>query len=169
MYLNFRLSVKVVNNILCSMDFSTKPICNSINSIIKSLSKSPGFKSLNKIYRNWDNIIDRKYLKYCYPSKININFEQKTGKLTIVSYNPATSFYLNNNRNYILAKINTYFGYNSIVSLQIREIPTIIEDNYTRKQKKELTEEQLNKINNIVGDNNLSKAIKNLIYSYYSY
>lgn len=151
------------------MDFSTKPICNCINSIIKSLSKSPSFNSLSKIYRNWSNIIDRRYLKYCYPLKVNVNFEQKTGKLTIISYNSATSFYLNNNKNYILAKINTYFGCNSIISLQIREIPTIIEDNYTKKQKKELTEEQLNKIDSIKGDNNLSKAIKNLIYSYYSY
>ena len=150
-------------------DFSTKLISNTINSVIKSLSKSPSFNSLSKIYRNWNNIIDRKYLKYCYPLKVTINFEQKTGKLIVVSYNPATSFYLNNNKNYLLSKINTYFGYNSIVSIQIQEIPTIVEDNYTKKQKKNLTNEQLNKINSIVGDDDLSKSLRNLIFSYYSY
>lgn len=151
------------------MDFGIKSICKTINSVVKSLSKNPSFSSLNKIYRNWDNIVDRKYLKYCYPLKVNINFELKTGKLIIVSHNPATSFYLNNNKNYILAKINTYFGYNSIISFQIKEIPIIIEDNYTKKQKKELTTEQLKKINDISGNDNLSKSLKNLIYSYYSY
>ena len=150
-------------------DFNTKLLGSTINSVVKSLSKSPNFNSLSKIFRNWSNIIDGKYLRYCYPLKVVTDVTQKTGKLIVVSNNPATSFYINNNKNYILSRINTYFGYNSIVSIQIKEIPMIIGDVYTKKQKKELTKEQQERIDSITDNDNLSKSIKNLLYVYYSY
>lgn len=144
-------------------------IDKNINSILKTLSKSPNFNSLNRVYKNWDNIIDKKYLKYCYPEKVNINFEEKIGSLFIVSHNPATSFYLNNNKDYILAKINTYFGYNSIISLHIKELPMIVKEEYVKKQKKDLTKEEMDFVNSIEGDDKLSKALRHLAYTYYSY
>lgn len=144
-------------------------INKSINLILQTISRSPSFNSLNKVYRNWDSVVNKKYLKYCYPEKININFEEKIGSLFVVSYNPATSFYLNNNKDYILAKINTYFGYNSIISLHIKELPMIIKEEYVKKQKKDLTKEQIDFVNSIKGDDKLSKALRHLAYTYYSY
>ena len=150
-------------------DFNTKLLGNAINSVVKSLSKSPNFSSLTKIFRNWSNVVDERFRKYCYPLKVVTDITRKSGKLIVVSNNPMASFYINNNKNYILSRINTYFGYNSIVSIQVREIPIIISDVYIKKQKKELTKEQQERIDNIVDNGNLSKSIKNLLYTYYSY
>lgn len=147
-----------------------KSIFNEINEILRTLSKSPTFTSLNKIYRNWHNIIDNKYLKYCCPNKVIIDYEKKFGKLFIISYNPATSFYLNNNKEYILAKINTYFGYNSIIDIRIQDIPiSIHHENYVIKTKKELTKDELGIINSFDENNPLQKALKELAYNHYSY
>lgn len=141
-----------------------------VNSLLKQFGKTPKFTALDKIYRNWDQIIDNKYLKYCYPQKINLNPEQKTCKLLVVSYNSATSFYINNNKNYIISKINTYFGYNAVENVYIQEIPTIIKDNHTKKIKKELTSEEMNYIENIKNKNNkLEDSLRGLAKSIFEY
>ena len=147
-----------------------RPISFEINEVLRTLSKSPTFTSLNKIYRNWHNIVDQKYLKYCYPNKVFIDYEKKHGKLLITSNNPATSFYLNNNKDYIIAKINTYFGYNSIVDIRIQDVPiNIRKEEYTKKQKKELTQEEMDFINSFNEEDKLQKALKKLVYNCYCY
>ena len=50
-----------------------------------------------------------------------------------VSYNSATSFYLNNNKQYIIEKINTLFGYGAVMNLFVKEVPTIVKRKAVKK------------------------------------
>ena len=142
-----------------------------VNQILKNISKTPQYSALTKIYRNWDNIIDNEFLKFCYPLKITI--QGNYGTLFVISNNSATSFYINNNKNYILSKINTYFGQNTITKLIIKEIPMIIKEEFLKKKKNKLTQEQIDIINEIKIDNDkndvLTNSLKDLATSVFEY
>lgn len=142
-----------------------------INFILKDKIKNVKFSVLNKIYNNWVNIVGQKYLDYCYPSKISLDHEQKTGSLYIVCYNPAVSFFLNNNKIFILEKINFYFGYKAIKNFFIIENPMVLKNNYIQHKKENLTEEQTKLIENINKnqDDKLSQSLRFLTKSIFEY
>lgn len=144
-------------------------IKNTVDFLLKDKLKSPKFTALSKIYSNWEKIVGQKYLNYSYPSKITLDNEQQHGSLYVVSSNPVASFYLNNNKIYILEKINTFFGYNAIQQMYIIEKPMEIHTEFIKKEKKELTEEQKDKINSINKgkDDALSISLRNFVKSFY--
>ena len=150
---------------------STVSIKNSMDMLLKNRVQNPKFTALSKIYNNWEKIVGQKYLNYSYPSKITLDKEQKHGSLYVVSSNPAVSFYLNNNKIYILEKINTFFGYNAIQNIFLIENPMEIRTEFVKVEKKILTKEQEDYINSInEGKNDVfSVALRNFVRSCYEY
>jgi len=109
---------------------------------LKNHNYNPALLILNK---NWLEIIGERYYKYCKPEKIYFKKNQKgNGVLYVVVYSPVLSMYIDSNKNFILDKINTFFGYKAVADLKIKQVPKLVEDYCKKKKTKTVnkTEEQ---------------------------
>lgn len=94
--------------------------------ILKPILKNPKCAFLYTLANNWSNIIISKYLDYCKLEKVTLNKEKKQGNVYMITYNSATSFYINNNKEYIIEKMNCLFGYKAVLKLYVKEVPTVV-------------------------------------------
>ena len=146
-----------------------KRVDSYLTKTINNLTDKPQFKSLLKIHKNWNGIIIDKYQDFCYPNKIKINFNQKQALLEVVSNNPATTFYINNNKVYIVNRINMLFGYKAIENIFIVEIPKKI----VKKHKNQFLKNKLHstidqeKINKITFREDINIELQNKIKDLY--
>lgn len=104
---------------LTSFKYSAKQLLNPI-------LKNSKYIIIYEIIRNWENIIGTKYKDYCNLEKITLSTDKKQANILVKSYNSSTSFFLNNNSQYIIDKINSIFGYQIISKFSIKEVPTLI-------------------------------------------
>ena len=109
-------------------------LSNCLKKILKPILKNYS-PILLILKRNWENIIGSKYYKYCQPEKCNfkkqlIDGNIKTikydGTLYIVCFNSVVSFFIENNKLYIIEKINIIFGRKLISQIKIKQNPKII-------------------------------------------
>ena len=125
--------------------------------LLRPILKNPKCSFLYTISSNMLNIVGSKYINYCKIEKVTLNKENKQGNVYMIIYNSATSFYINNNKDYIMEKINTLFGYKAVLNLYLKEIPIAI-----KNEKKEI---KINK-NFSLGikgmDDNLNKSLNEL-------
>ena len=143
-----------------------------INFLLKNLLK-PILKNYSPIIlilkRNWFNILGAKYYEFCEAENVYFHKNKKNcGILTIVCFNNIISFYIENNKFFILDKINAIFGYNLIQDIRIKQQPKIIRDIY--KKDKILDKSTENYLNNKVieiNNENLKNSLINLGKSVY--
>lgn len=138
----------ILNNKFRSLQYYTKIL-------LKPVLQNPKYNFMYLVSKNWENIVGVKFKNFCKIEKINMLNDNRQCNLFIISFNSATSFYLNNNKQYIIDKIDLIFGYNSVSNLFIKEIPTVINvENYKIKSQKideeKIDEEKNRKINKIV-------------------
>ena len=146
------------NNNLVEFQNRFRSFQNITRNILKPILKNPKFNFFYTISNNWINVVGSKYLDYCCVKKVSLNKDGRQGNIYIVSYNSATSFYLNNNKQYIIERINTLFGYNAVLNVYIKEIPTIV-------RKKNIKKNAINKEVNLclnVENEGLKKALMEL-------
>ena len=146
------------NNNLVEFQNRFRSFQNITRNILKPILKNPKFNFFYTISNNWINVVGSKYLDYCCVKKVSLDKDGKQGNIYIVSYNSATSFYLNNNKQYIIERINTLFGYNAVLNIYIKEIPTIV-------RKKNIKKNAINKEVNLclnVENVGLKKALMEL-------
>lgn len=125
-----------------------------IDSIVKDILK-PILKSYSPVIlivkRNWANLMGEKYYEFCEPEKATFKKGKKNdGTLYIKCFNNVISFYIENNKLFILEKINSIFGYNLIGDIRIKQEPKIIK-RYGKKSSV-LDEENSSKIFDITKD-----------------
>jgi len=77
------------------------------------------FMVINHLSKNWQQIVGLQYCKYCKPKSINII--DKEVKLTIIAYNSAVAFFLNNATNLIMERIAILYGYKAIKKITIKQ------------------------------------------------
>ena len=78
--------------------------------------------------RNWKNIVSEKYFEFCEPDKVTFQKNKKNnGTVYIKCFNNVVSFYIENNKFFIIEKINAIFGYSLISNIKIKQDPKIIE------------------------------------------
>ena len=114
------------NNSLIEFQNRFRSFQNVARGILKPVLKNPKFNFFYTISNNWFSVVGSKYVDYCCVKKVSLDKEGRQGSVYVVSYNSATSFYLNNNKQYIIEKINTLFGYNAVLNMYINEVPMII-------------------------------------------
>lgn len=139
-----------------------------INYLLKGLLK-PILKNYSPVLiilkRNWFNIIGEKYYEFCEVEKIYFQKNKKNeGTLNIICFNNVISFYIENNKFFIIEKINAIFGYCLIKNLKIKQIPKIVKD-YKIHKKRDIDikiKENLNKTVSHIQNDNLKNALKNL-------
>lgn len=146
------------NNNLVEFQNRFRSFQNITRNILKPILKNPKFNFFYTISNNWINVVGSKYLDYCCVKKVSLDKDGRQGNIYIVSYNSATSFYLNNNKQYIIERINTLFGYNAVLNVYIKEIPTIV-------RKKNIKKNAINKEVNLcvnVENEGLKRALMEL-------
>ena len=103
-----------------------KDINYLVRDIVKPITKnySPVLLILT---RNWENIIGEKYAEFCEVEKVSFQKNKKNdGTIYIKAFNNVISFYIENNKEFILEKINAIFGYSLISKIFIKQTPKIV-------------------------------------------
>lgn len=112
-----------------------KDINYLVRNIVKPITKnySPVLLILT---RNWENIIGEKYADFCEVEKVSFQKNKKNdGTICIKAFNNIISFYIENNKEFILEKINAIFGYSLISKIFIKQTPKIVKQ-YQQNTKK---------------------------------
>lgn len=112
-----------------------KDINYLVRNIVKPITKnySPVLLILT---RNWENIIGEKYIDFCEVEKVSFQKNKKNdGTIYIKAFNNVISFYIENNKEFILEKINAIFGYSLISKIFIKQTPKIVKQ-YQQNTKK---------------------------------
>ena len=72
------------------------------------------FILINNLVKNWSQIIGKKYAKFCTPKMVSFSKDHKSAKLTIIAYNSAIAFFIENNCELILETIASLYGFKAI-------------------------------------------------------
>lgn len=134
-----------------------------VRNIVKPITKnySPVLLILT---RNWENIIGEKYAEFCEVEKVSFQKNKKNdGTIYIKAFNNVISFYIENNKEFILEKINSIFGYFLISKIFIKQTPKIVKQ-YQQNTKKisDNNKEFLNKLIQNFEENELKKSLNEL-------
>lgn len=138
-----------------------------IDLVVKDILK-PILKNYSPIIliirRNWNNLIGEKYYEFCEPEKVSFKKDmKKNATLYIKCFNTIIAFYIENNKSFILEKINSIFGYNLIGDLKIKQDPRIIKTyKKTEAKIKDSDIETINSITTNIENEELKNSLKEL-------
>ena len=140
-----------------------KPFSSSIPKTLKKHLRKGGYNFSN-IVDNWTKMVSKKISDVCYPLTIKMGKDMKNGSL-VLNVVHGKEMEIEYEKNEIIDKINSYFGYNCIshVTLKIAQ-DTIKSKNMFFPKIKDISkiEERLKKINN----SELKLSLKNFIKAY---
>ena len=92
-------------------------LSNFLPDEVKKILKKRGFAEL-ELLKNWGNIVPKKYVSLIYPIKIKAN-SQKEGARLVLKVDPSIAFAVEHEKEKIIQKINSFFGYQAIVKLEL--------------------------------------------------
>jgi len=121
------------------------------------------FILINNLVKNWSQIIGKKYAKFCTPKMVSFSKDHKTAKLTIIAYNSAIAFFIENNCELILETIASLYGFKTINKIIIKQQPQIIKNTEDEKIILSASKEEFlqDKISNL-HDQDLALSLQNL-------
>lgn len=142
-----------------------------INRIIGTMLK-PVLKNYSPVIllirRNWEQIVGAKYVDFCEVDRVGFQKNKRNdGVAYITTFNNVVSFYIQNNKIFILDKINSIFGYSLIVDIKLKQVPKVV-----KIQKKEIAVDKKNvmaieQMTEGLGDNDLKTSLIKLGLSLY--
>lgn len=94
-------------------------------------AKKKEFLLINNLVKNWDEVMGKKYTKFCYPKSISLNKSGGGGKLTIAVYNPSIGFLIESDIELILEKIARISGFKTINRIILKQEPKLIQSHLT--------------------------------------
>ena len=140
-----------------------RPFSSSIPKTLKKHLKKGGYNFSN-IVDNWTKIVDRKISDACYPVTIKMGKNMKDGTL-VLNVIHGKEIEIEYEKNEIIDKINSFFGYNCISSVTLK----IVQDRISEKIKKFPKIKNLNKIEckmEKIKDSQLKKSLNNFLKAY---
>jgi len=102
-------------------------LSNFLPDEVKKILKKRGFAEL-ELLKNWGNIVPKKYVSLIYPIKIKAN-SQKEGARLVLKVDPSIAFAVEHEKEKIIQKINSFFGYQAIVRLELIQEKILHQDN----------------------------------------
>ncbi len=140
-----------------------RPFSSSIPKTLKKHLKKGGYNYSN-IVDNWTRLVDKKISDACYPVTIKMDKDMKNGTL-VLNIIHGKEMEIEYEKNEIIDKINSFFGYNCISSITLK----IVQNKIKKKDKifpkikdfKKI-EEKLNNVN----DERLKNSLNDLIKAY---
>ena len=138
-----------------------RPFSNSIPKTLKKHLRKGGYNYSN-IVDNWTRMVSKKISDACYPVTVKIGKEMRNGTL-VLNVIHGKEVFVEYEKNEIIDKINSFFGYKLIKNLTLK----IIQDKISDKNKilpkiKNLKkiEEKMDKVDNIQLKNSLNQFLK---------
>ena len=138
-----------------------RPFSNSIPKTLKKHLRKGGYNYSN-IVDNWTRMVSKKISDACYPVAVKIGKEMRNGTI-VLNVIHGKEVFVEYEKNEIIDKINSFFGYKLIKNLTLK----IIQDKISNKNKilpkiKNLKkiEEKMDKVDNIQLKNSLNQFLK---------
>ena len=140
-----------------------RPFSSSIPKTLKRHLRKGSYNYSN-IIDNWTKIVNRKISDICYPITIKIGKEMKDGIL-VLNVIHGKELEIEYEKNEIIEKINSFFGYNCINNIKLKIIQNKIKKRNVTFPKIKYLDKVEEKMNN-VKDNKLKNSLKNFIKAY---
>ena len=140
-----------------------RPFSNSIPKTLKKHLKKNGYNYSN-IVDNWTRMVSKKISDACYPATVKIGKEMKDNTL-ILNVIHGNELEVEYEKNQIIDKINSFFGYKYISNVTLK----IIRDKVVKNRKSFPKLKNINKIEekiNKVNDNQLKGSLNSLLRAY---
>jgi hypothetical protein len=97
--------------------FGAQTLSNFLPDEVKKILKKRGFAEL-ELLKNWENIAPKKYISLVTPIKIKPNSQKEGGHL-VLKVDPSIAFAIEHEKEKIIKRINSFFGYQAIVKLEL--------------------------------------------------
>jgi hypothetical protein len=138
-----------------------RPFSNSIPKTLKKHLRKGGY-NYSSIVDNWTKMVSKKISDACYPITVKMGKEMKDGTL-VLNVIHGKEMEVEYEKNEIMDKINSFFGYNCISNVTLKIVQDkIIFDKKVFPKIKNLSkiEEKMRKVNNEELKSSLNNFLK---------
>ena len=140
-----------------------RPFSSSIPKTLKKYLRKGGYNYSN-IIDNWTKMVSKKISNSCYPITVKMGKEMKDGTL-VLNVIHGRELEIEYEKNEIIEKINSFFGYNCIKNITLKVVQEKInaKGNILPKIKNiSKIEEKIKKVN----DNQIKNSLNNFLRAY---
>ena len=140
-----------------------RPFSNSIPKTLKKHLKKNGYNYSN-IVDNWTRMVSKKISDACYPVTVKMGKEMKDSTL-ILNVIHGKELEGEYEKNQIIDKINSFFGYKYISNVTLKTVPDKLVKNlksFPKLKNINKIEEKIDKVN----DNQLKGSLNSLLTAY---
>ena len=139
-----------------------RPFSSSIPKTLRKHLKKGGYNFSN-IVDNWTKIVSEKISDACYPITVKMGKEMKDGVL-VLNVIHGKEMEIEYQKNEIMDKINSFFGYNCISNVTLKIVSNKINKKklFPKIQNFEQIEEKMKNVK----DNQLKRSLNNLLKAY---
>ena len=140
-----------------------RPFSSSIPKTLKKHLRKGGYNYSN-IVDNWTKIVSKKISDACYPITVKMGKEMRDGTL-VLNVIHGKEMVVEYEKNDIMDKINSFFGYNCISKVTLKTVQNkinITEKVFPKIKNLSKIEEKMSKVNN----EDLKSSLNNFIKAY---
>ena len=140
-----------------------RPFSSSIPKTLKKHLRKGGYNYSN-IIDNWTKIVSKKISDACYPATVKMRKEMRDGTL-ILNVIHGKEMEVEYEKNEIIDKINSFFGYNCISQITLKIVQNkLIHNQKVFRKIKNLSkiEEKMKKVN----DKDLKNSLNNFLKAF---
>ena len=138
-----------------------RPFSSSIPKTLKKHLRKSGYNYSN-IVDNWTKMVSKKISDACYPVTVKMGKEMKDGTL-VLNVIHGKEVEVEYEKNEIMDKINSFFGYNCIGHITLKIVQDKIKLNnkiFPKLKNLSKIEEKMNKVKNEELKNSLNNFVK---------
>ena len=138
-----------------------RPFSSSIPKTLKKHLRKGGYNYSN-IVDNWTKMVSKKISDACYPITVKIGKEMRNGTL-VLNVTHGKEMVVEYEKNEIIDKINSFFGYNCINHITLKIVQDKINFNkkvFPKIKNLSKIEEKMGKINNVGLKSSLNNFLK---------
>ena len=140
-----------------------RPFSSSIPKTLKKHLKKGGYNYSN-IVDNWTNMVSKKISDVCYPITVKMGKEMRDGTL-VLNVLHGKELEIEYEKNEIMDKINSFFGYNCISQVTLKIVQEEIESEkkiFPKIKNFSNINEKMNKVN----DTQLKSSLNNFLKAF---
>jgi hypothetical protein len=140
-----------------------RPFSSSIPKTLKKHLRKGGYNYSN-IVDNWTKMVSKKVSDACYPLTVKMGKEMKDGTL-VLNVIHGKEIEVEYEKNEIIDKINSFFGYNCISQVTLKIVQDKIKTNekvFTKIKNFSKIEEKMNRVN----DDGLKSSLNNFLKAF---
>ena len=140
-----------------------RPFSSSIPKTLKKHLKKGGYNYFN-IVDNWTKMVSKKISDACYPLTVKMGKEMRNGTL-ILNVIHGKEMEVEYEKQEIIDKINSFFGYNCISQVTLKIVQDTIKTNekvFPKIKNFSKIEEKMNRVN----DDGLKSSLNNFLKAF---